>query len=375
MKQRLIRLLSNLSSRLHRQKTLLGREKYSLHEDITYHYFGESETISYLPHPYCMQDLPDRFHQAIATIDYPQPFILEIKKAKLRGRHAVAFTSDDLVIMDSIFNHAPLYKDSSTGRLHYPDDISQAIKQITSNGSYERVFSLVNLFSSGFYHWLIDSLPRLWLLKQYEELTGHSIPVLIDPEPPDYVLDTLHMMDIRDIIMWDVTFGRVEELLIPAGLHDPERPSGFATAWVRETLFSALGNDIPQFNAPKIYISRALASKRRVVNENQVIEFLETKGFQVFSLERMSIQEQIGLFAQAKIVLGPHGAGLANTIFSSNVTILEFFEPSYLNPCYFRLSRARDFQYGFLLAESEHFDMSVNIEMLEALMYRMSVME
>jgi capsular polysaccharide biosynthesis protein len=65
----------------------------------------------------------------------------------------------------------------------------------------------------------------------------------------------------------------------------------------------------------KIYITRNDALTRRVVNEQEVIEELTKIGFEIFSLEGLSIVDQAKLFSMAKIVVAPHGAGLTNLDF------------------------------------------------------------
>jgi hypothetical protein len=374
MQRRFFRCLSRKSSKKYRHYPILDRESYAAHPNIKLHHFGKGEIVHY-KEPHHIQDLPDEFRQnMLGTVHYPQPFVLEIQEGKLRGRHAVAFTPDDKIILDSILNHESYIENSSIGLVHYPQNLAQAIRQITLKRSYHIVFSLVNQFSIGFFHWILECLPRLWLLKQYEALVGQTIPVLIDPNPPAYIRETLHMMGITEIIEWDVTFARVKHLLIPMALHGTGRPSGFATAWVHDALLAYLGDDSPHFEAPKIYISRESANKRRVMNEAEVFDFLRSCGFELFNLERMTIAEQIALFTQANVILGPHGAGFANAIHSSEARLLEFFEPSYVNACFYRLANVRNFDYGFFLAESDGLNMRVGIESLESMMQQMELL-
>lgn len=72
----------------------------------------------------------------------------------------------------------------------------------------------------------------------------------------------------------------------------------------------------------RTYISRSLASARRVINEDEVIATVSEFGFQVAHLEQMPLEEQIALFRDSDVILGPHGAGFANIIFSHPGTIL-----------------------------------------------------
>ena len=80
-------------------------------------------------------------------------------------------------------------------------------------------------------------------------------------------------------------------------------------------------------NLPKkIYIDRADSryKTRNIVNDNEVKNFLEKKGFKTLKLTDYSFVDQVELFNSAENVAGLHGAGFANIIFCKpNTKILE----------------------------------------------------
>jgi capsular polysaccharide biosynthesis protein len=96
-----------------------------------------------------------------------------------------------------------------------------------------------------------------------------------------------------------------------------------------------------------IFISRRKALGRRIFNEDEVIAALTPLGFSVYLLEEMSYAEQVRLFAQAKIIVAPHGAGLTNLIFANNPIIVELFG-AYVGREFANLSRSLGFKYGCL---------------------------
>jgi capsular polysaccharide biosynthesis protein len=65
-----------------------------------------------------------------------------------------------------------------------------------------------------------------------------------------------------------------------------------------------------------IYVARADASRRRLVNERELFESLSPLGFRWDVLAGMTLREQIAVFSRARCVVAPHGAGLANLVFS-----------------------------------------------------------
>ena len=88
----------------------------------------------------------------------------------------------------------------------------------------------------------------------------------------------------------------------------------------------------------------------------------------------MSYLEQVKLFAQAKVIVAPHGAGLTNLIFADNPIILELFG-AYVGREFANLARGMGFKYGCLGCPSprgevrqKDGDMVVNItELLDLL--------
>ena len=98
----------------------------------------------------------------------------------------------------------------------------------------------------------------------------------------------------------------------------------------------------------KIYISRKMG--RKMLNEADLIIGLEKRGFEIVHLEEMPLSGQIQLFQEASIIVGPHGAGHANIIWSSPGTqLLEVFHPSWMHPCYALLSQMLGIRYDCLV--------------------------
>jgi capsular polysaccharide biosynthesis protein len=67
----------------------------------------------------------------------------------------------------------------------------------------------------------------------------------------------------------------------------------------------------------KVYLSRRNASNRRKFNEDEVFEMLKKYGFDEVLPEDYTINEQVALFNQAKIIVTGSGAALTNVLFCS----------------------------------------------------------
>ena len=67
----------------------------------------------------------------------------------------------------------------------------------------------------------------------------------------------------------------------------------------------------------KLFVLRENASTRRLLNQDALAKLLEKEfGFTSVDPGAMSLDRQKELFSNARIIIGPHGAGLANAIFS-----------------------------------------------------------
>ncbi|KIE57716.1 hypothetical protein A946_11705 [Methylacidiphilum kamchatkense Kam1] len=95
-----------------------------------------------------------------------------------------------------------------------------------------------------------------------------------------------------------------------------------------------------------IYISRKKCKNRRVLNEDDLLNRLNDYNIRVLLLEDLSFLQQVELFQNIKIVIGPFGAGLVNIIFSPiNSVLIEIRPIIMINEFYKRLALLNDMIY------------------------------
>lgn len=100
---------------------------------------------------------------------------------------------------------------------------------------------------------------------------------------------------------------------------------------IRETL-SKVKNSGPTYE--RVYISRK--GRRRVLNEPEVVKVLKEFNFTILYDEPRSVAEQVTIYRNAKVIIGPHGASFANILNCNPGTVLIELFPDDYHPDYFR---------------------------------------
>jgi len=244
------------------------------------------------------------------------------------------------------------------------------------------LFTMVNRNSKGYYHWIVEDLPRLQGYEYIRKTLGIKPKILIDQDPPQWKKETLSLMGYKeeDLVEWDGRTHLVDKLVFSTPSHKMVHTcSPHGCRWVKDRI-----NDIQKTNnvdtqtKKRIYISRAKARTRKVVNEREVMGLLATYHFEYYILEELSFYEKVTLFQQAELVVGPHGAGFVHLAFcNKRVGVIEFFGKK-IEHCFYSLSTGLGFDYSLLVCESEKLSdkkddelINVNINKLKYLLNNM----
>jgi hypothetical protein len=111
---------------------------------------------------------------------------------------------------------------------------------------------------------------------------------------------------------------------------------------------------------------------RALLNEEEVLATLKSVHpnleWHIFDLP--SVEDTIDLFSKAAIIVGPHGAGMTNMIFSATgIPIVEFMPLEQPNMCYWHLSEMLGNRYFMIPVRSEtDYRMRVDCSMLPDLL-------
>jgi tetratricopeptide (TPR) repeat protein len=183
-----------------------------------------------------------------------------------------------------------------------------------------------------FYHWMFDVLPKLGLLEAIGIDTRSIDVFLVNNYDKSFQQETLNILDISPHKILETSkypHVRARKLVVPSYPGHITWPTQFSCNFLREKFLPVATQT--QHPLRRIYISRALAAYRKIVNEDEITALLKDFGFVTVHLESLSIREQISLMANAEAVLLMHGSAIGNVVFCQAETqIIEILPPHYL---------------------------------------------
>jgi hypothetical protein len=209
--------------------------------------------------------------------------------------------------------------------------------------------SLLQLSGGSYFHWMMQGLPRLSLV--IDSVGVSEIDrFLVGPQPAPFVLETLDRIGIRQErllrVAGPVPAYRSERLVAATMLPVGAPPPSWATRFVRGLFGDSLGDATHSL----LYVGRGAGRRRRLVNEDRVLEVLEPFGFCPVVMDGRTVAEQAALFAGARCVVAPHGAALTNALFAPrSITVLELLSANAPSAVFAVLARQTRLGYKVLV--------------------------
>lgn len=116
----------------------------------------------------------------------------------------------------------------------------------------------------------------------------------------------------------------------------------------------------------KIYVSRK-NSRRSLPLEEELENYLASRGFQIMYAENHSVNDQIRIFSDATLIVGVHGAGLTNSVWSSKCKLIEIMPRDRINRCFEWQANVCGQQYERVLYDEQNFSIDSIISELKHL--------
>lgn len=314
-------------------------------------------TARQLVRPNFRNGIPAFFPQFPGNLPSPTP---DFKVLTLTDGY-LALVADGPVIFDSNRQMVDSYGSKYKNLLYYYDkDIHSIIDHATTIDGIVLVMP-DDVWLLNYSHWLCDWLPRLATLGVTSHLPGTY--VVSSPLSAPFQKETLSyagFTDERIIVIrpWEAL--RAKKLLVPSDLGLIRHPSNKGSSWALSYLRETIGHGGIRNRSQKhldggnrVYVSRRDATRRRITNEDALIEALRPAGYDVISTSTLSVAEQAAVFGAADRIISLHGAGLANIVFAQPGTrVLELFASTYGTPAFYILAASQGVDYSCFISSS-----------------------
>jgi hypothetical protein len=312
--------------------------------------FSESVTT---PEVTDMLFFPDAKHLQSKTYSLPIIYTIPLNEVFYCAEYNILLTSSRKIISESI---------STQKDLKNFDFSALFLRRV------EKVSGICSIFRShrnGYYHTLIDNIPRLYLLHQTDFKDIEEIKLLCPGE-----LTQVEMFFLEKLLPENVTITRVdknklylvEDLIFPSFLS--RRFAGYLPGTYISWFLAKVNPQRPRKKDNRIFISRIKTERgslRCILNEDELFDVLQDYGFKKYILDQMSIEDQINLFYDAEFVVAAHGAGLSNIIFSEQIKVLELFPMQFVLPHYYYLAKALEHHYQYWCGEEKSRDSNFRV--------------
>ena len=219
----------------------------------------------------------------------------------------------------------------------------------------DKAIWLTDIWSTNYFHWFTDTLPRLLLAEKHYPEIPIIIPAYFNGFP--YIIESLKAFP-NTKILWLRNYQKykVKELTYI--------PHTAPTGNYNEELIQEVGQKLSlHFGLNKItplhktMISRQAAPSRKITNHSELNQILQQNNIDDVVFEHKSWAGQIKSAAKAKLLIGTHGAGLTNMLFMQpGTSVLELRrKDDDKNNCYFSLASALNLNYYYLLCEVDDY--------------------
>lgn len=225
----------------------------------------------------------------------------------------------------------------------YDDNVFEPYTNIAENVCVIPVYFLVYNFDN-YYHFLYDTLPYLYQYLYLKKIIPELKLLLNYPNTSMNYFYAFNMellaklINTKDIIIVNPTTMYSKIYVGTSHTHGsysnrPPRPEIFEI-YERIKQNIVIENIDPKYlNLSKIYISRRTwihndysnigtnyTTRRKMVNEDELVEKLQQNGVTEIFAEKLNIDEKIYLFSNASLICGSIGGGMANLLFSTAKT-------------------------------------------------------
>jgi hypothetical protein len=244
---------------------------------------------------------------------------------------------------------------------------------------------LSHLFVENYFHWMCQTLSLLRIYQQFcnlDDIDFFYVGDFVFSDNKVFKLSAFHQeslekagIPLSKIIQEPCTADRILCVIRnrpPHGQHLSVEDYGFVKGiFLRDSNPASVNHN----SHKRIYIERGNVNRRKVVNEDQVIQLLTKYGFVPMGMGDKTVEEQAELVHQAEAIVAPHGAALTNLLFAQPGTkVIELFPYGYAVNYYYLMSHYAGAEYYYLQGKPQNcgdkpfeFDIHIDIQELDVM--------
>ncbi|QDZ19175.1 hypothetical protein HOP50_02g16890 [Chloropicon primus] len=248
------------------------------------------------------------------------PYVAAIEKAYVEGENGLVWD-----VEGNIYHEKNMFFERTTPNPMPTEVTANKIFQATRKEHFPLLATTIQRYGHMYYHFVVETLPKLALLKEAGLPEGTKILMWGESYEQKF-LDVLGIPQEMVVKYDPLKVYTADVLYFPTPV--PRiTPAREALELTREEL--GAGEALPESERDLIiYCTRKQASTRSVSNEQELLSSLEA----AFPDEKVVVYDNIDdvatlvdLFKRAKVIMGPHGAGLSHMLFAAPGThVLEF---------------------------------------------------
>ena len=264
----------------------------------------------------------------------PELGVMEVPQGLVMGPHGWVFSSTGHLLVDCVWPYRATQPKVLPKAFPKPRHLRGTCLNIASDWT-----------TTNYGHFMMDGLSRYRLFT----MSG------IDPQSIDYIYApkadsdlTLQLMRRLGIPLEKCIWAQEEPCIRADVVLAPSFPGARHNyaRWVVDFLRTA--RDTNGRGARRIYVPRGKA--RNISNEGEILDVLRDFDFEIYDFTRFAGFE---FFADADIVVGPHGAGLTNIAFCKpGTTIIDIIPSDHVYTFFYTIAASGDLNYNYILGRS-----------------------
>ena len=336
---------------IHKWHPIVTQKIYAQREMIVIHKLLDSSTVKTpAPKVYPLQDQA-YLRSPHDQYQFPEVGVSIINNAIVNGGSNLILVNGAIICHD-LYDFDRDYTSEELNKRTLISSKSGLIKWLVHDATPEKIAAagvFVDALAPNYAHWLTEVLPRIAAFCADERFK--RIPIVVNADLHPNIMSSMYTVtgDEREVILLPV--GRaliVKELFlttatgyVPFGRRTnklSDHSHGVFSSEALANLVNKLKSSIISRDSgglpDKIYIRRN-GQIRAVLNQDEIEDYLQKEGYAIVEPEKLSFNEQMILFSNARLIVSPTGAALANCIFSRPNTLVIVLMPTHHEMIYY----------------------------------------